>query len=232
MQIKASVPQRANVAPTFHKFSVHVSQKKERIKMTPRSTALTFAAALIALAGPALAQSQGDWTVGVGVGYLNPKSDNGTLAGQDADVNNDTRPIATVEYFVRDNIGVELLLATPFKHNIKLDGTRIGDTKHLPPTVSVNYHFQNSTQFTPYVGAGLNYTTFFDEDSSLGNLKIDDSFGVALQAGVDYAITDAGSLRANVRWFDIESDVKLDGSKIGKAKIDPWLFAVAYVHRF
>ena len=105
--------------------------------MTNKLAALTLSTALVALAGPALAQSQGDWTVGFGVGYLDPKSDTGTLAGFDAEVDDDTRPIFTVEYFIRDNLGIELLASTPFEHDITLGGsTDAGSTKHLPPTLS------------------------------------------------------------------------------------------------
>ncbi len=198
-----------------------------------RLTALTLAAALAATTAPVFAQSQGDWTLGIGVGYLNPKSDNGTLAGLGSDVDDDTRPIFTAEYFFWDNIGVEILLATPFKHDISLDGVgRIGDTKHLPPTVSVNYHFPTNSPWKPYVGAGVNYTKFFEEDSILGDLDIDSSWGVSVQAGLDYQISDAGSLRLNLRWFDIDSDVKLNGANIGEAEIDPYLIGFSYVHRF
>ncbi|MCL6283998.1 outer membrane beta-barrel protein [Ruegeria sp. 2012CJ41-6] len=201
--------------------------------MKLRNALLTSALAMVAITGPALAQSQGDWTLGVGVGYLHPKSDNGTVAGTELNVGNDTRPIFTAEYFVRDNLGVELLAATPFEHDLSLSGVgKIGSTKHLPPTLSLNYHFPTQSKFTPYVGAGINYTIFFDEDSALGDLSIENSWGLALQAGVDYQISDAGSMRLNVRWFDIDSDVKLDGTKIGKAEIDPWLVGLTYVHRF
>ncbi|MDP5215609.1 OmpW family outer membrane protein [Ruegeria sp. 2205SS24-7] len=201
--------------------------------MKLRTAVLTSAVAMAAIAGPALAQSQGDWTVGVGVGYLDPKSDNGTVAGAELSVDSDTRPIFTAEYFIRDNLGIELLAATPFDHDLSLSGIgKIGSTKHLPPTLSLNYHFPTQSKFTPYVGAGLNYTIFFDESSPLGDLEIDNSWGISLQAGVDYQITDAGAVRLNVRWFDIDSDVKLDGTKIGEAEIDPWLVGVSYVHRF
>lgn len=201
--------------------------------MTNKLAALTLSTALVALAAPAFAQSQGDWTVGVGVGYLNPKSDNGTLAGLNADIDSDTRPIFTAEYFIRDNLGIELLAATPFKHNITLGGsTDAGSVKHLPPTLSLNYHFPTNSAWKPYVGAGLNYTIFFDEDSPLGDLKVDNSFGVSLQAGLDYMVSDNGAVRLNVRWFDIDSDVKLNGAKIGTAEIDPFLVGVSYVHKF
>ncbi len=201
--------------------------------MTNKLAALTLSAALIALAAPAFAQSQGDWTVGVGVGYLDPKSDNGTLAGFDAEIDSDTRPIFTVEYFIQDNLGIELLASTPYKHDVTLGGSvDAGSVKHLPPTLSLNYHFPTNSAWKPYVGAGLNYTIFFEEDSPLGDLDLDNSFGVSLQAGVDYMVTDNGAVRLNVRWFDIDSDVKLNGADIGTAEIDPFLVGLSYVHRF
>lgn len=171
---------------------------------------------------PALAKSQGDWTLGIGVGYIDPKSDNGSLAELSAEVDSDTRPIFSAEYFFRDNWGVELLLATPYEHSVTLEGgIDAGSTKHLPPKLSVNYHIPTNGPWKPYVGAGLNYTTFFDEDSSLGDLDVDDSFGFSAQAGLDYLISDTGALRLNVRWFDIEADVSLDGNDIGTLDIDP-----------
>ena len=201
--------------------------------MTKTLAALTLSTALVALAAPVLAQSQGDWTVGIGVGYLDPKSDNGTLAGFDAEIDSDTRPIFTVEYFIQDNLGIELLAATPFKHDVTLGGSvDAGSVKHLPPTLSLNYHFPTNSAWKPYVGAGLNYTIFFEEDSPLGDLELDNSFGVSLQAGLDYMVTDKGAVRLNVRWFDIDSDVTLDGNDIGTAEIDPFLIGLSYVHRF
>lgn len=181
----------------------------------------------------AFAQSQGDWTVGLGIGAVLPKSDNGTLAGGEADVNDNVRPTLTAEYFVMDNVGIELLAAWPFKHEIDISGIGdAGDVKHLPPTLSVNYHFPTQSAWKPYVGLGVNYTYFFDESSPLGKLDLDDSFGVAAQIGLDYAVSDNAALRANLRWIDIDSDVKLNGAKIGKAEIDPWVVNVAYVWRF
>ncbi len=201
--------------------------------MTKTLVALTLSTALAGLAVPAFAQSQGDWTLGVGVGYLDPKSDNGTIANSDAEIDADTRPIFTAEYFIRDNLGIELLAATPFSHDITLGGSiDAGSVKHLPPTLSLNYHFPTNSAWKPYVGAGLNYTIFFDEQSDLGELKVDNSFGVSLQAGLDYMVTEKGAVRLNVRWFDIDSDVTLDGAEIGTAEIDPWLVGVSYVHQF
>ncbi|MEM6889818.1 MAG: OmpW family outer membrane protein [Pseudomonadota bacterium] len=185
------------------------------------------------IAGAALAQSQGDWTVGVGYASVDPKSDNGTVAGTSIDVESDDSFTFTVEYFVQDNIGIELLAATPFDHDFTLNGVATGSTEHLPPTLSVNYHFDTGSAWKPYVGAGINYTTFSDESLSIdGNLELDDSWGFAVQAGLDYQVSDSGFLRFNLRWFDIDSDATLDGTPIGTVEIDPWLYGVAYVYRF
>lgn len=195
----------------------------------------TLALALLttaALAAPAFAQSAGDMTLGFGIGYVNPKSDNGTLAGAKTTIDGNARPTITFEYFVRDNIGIELLAALPFNHHISLNGTEIGSTRHLPPTLSVNYHFPTGGKITPFVGAGLNYTAFFDTTSSLGDLSIDNSWGVAAQAGFDFALNEKAALRMNVRYMDIDSDVYLDGTNIGKVEIDPVTVGVSYVMKF
>ncbi|MGI3210509.1 OmpW/AlkL family protein [Roseovarius tibetensis] len=201
-------------------------------------TALTLAALMGTTAAPALAQSQGDMLLGLGLHGVIPKDNNGVLANGTIpiDVDENIRPSVTFEYFVADNIGIEVLAAWPFEHDINSGGTRIGEIKHLPPTVSLQYHFSNASNVTPFIGAGLNYTFFFDETAKgpiAGNqLSLDDSWGVALHAGADFAISESASLRADVRWIDIESDVKLNGQKIGKAKIDPWVVGLAYVVKF
>jgi outer membrane protein len=197
------------------------------------TAALALTAALAAFAAPALAQSQGDWTFGVGVANVNPKSNNGTLAGGAASIDDSTQLQLTAEYFFRDNIGIEILAATPVEHDINIAGVGFaGSAKQLPPTVSVNYHFPTKGKIKPFVGLGLNYTTFFEEETALGTLELDDSFGIAVNAGADYQITDNGALRFNVRWMDIDRDVSLNGAEIGTAEIDPVVVNLAYVHRF
>ncbi|GHC12177.1 outer membrane protein [Gemmobacter nanjingensis] len=195
----------------------------------------TLAYALLAtaaLTAPALAQSAGDMTLGLGIGYVAPKSNNGTLAGAPADVGDDARPTITFEYFVRDNIGIELLGALPFKHKVNVGGAYAGNTKHLPPTITVNWHIPTSGPITPFVGLGLNYTTFFEESSPLGDLKIDDSFGLAAHVGMDYALNDKAALRMDLRYIDIDADVKLNGTKIGKVNIDPVVAGISYIMKF
>lgn len=120
-------------------------------------TALALAGLMGLTAAPALAQSQGDFTVGLGLGWIEPDSGSRTaLPGGKISAEGALSPTFTFEYFVADNIGIELLASWPFKHDLELGGNKIGATKHLPPTLSVQYHFTNTSQFTPFVGVGVN----------------------------------------------------------------------------
>ncbi len=198
-----------------------------------------LAAAVSLAAAPAMAQSKGDWTISAGVHQVAPKSNNGSLAGGTlkVDVDSDIKPTITGEYFIADNLGIEVLAALPFKHDISINGLgRVGSTKHLPPVVSLQYHFNSTGKVSPFVGAGLNYTTFFSEDTTGAlagsKLKLDDSWGLAAHAGVDFAIGEKGALRVDLRWIDIDSKVKLNGEKIGTVNIDPLAYGVSYVFKF
>ncbi len=200
-------------------------------------TALTLSTALCCAAVPALAQSQGEFTLGFGLHSVTPdSSDSVTTAGL-IDVDANIRPTLTFEYFIARNLGIELLVAWPFEHDINLVGTgEIAEIKHLPPTLSLQYHFVNQSRATPFIGAGVNYTFFFDE-SARGALagtpiSLDDSFGIALHAGVDFDISDRSALRADVRWIDIDTDVTVGGADIGRVNIDPIVFGLAYVMKF
>ena len=202
--------------------------------LIPIAIALAFGAA-----APAFAQSKGDWTLGVGVHQVNPKSDNGTLAGGTLplDIDSDVKPTITFEYFLRDNLGLEVLAALPFKHDISVKGVgKVGETKHLPPTVSLQYHFNSKGKVSPLLGVGLNYTTFFSEDTTGAlegtRLKLDDSWGLAAHAGLDFKVSERSAVRVDVRWADIDTKVEVDGAKLGTANIDPLVYGVAYVLKF
>lgn len=200
-------------------------------------TIVPFAAlALSALALPVSAQSAGDWTIGLGLASVMPKDGNGTLTAGAVDVGNDLRPSITVEYFIRDNIGVELLAATPFKHDVSVGGGKVGTVKHLPPVVSLNYHWDTGSAFQPYAGVGVNFTGFWDEkttgDLAGSELSLKNSWGLAAQVGADWWLNERAALRGTVRWIDIDSDVYLNGAKIGTAEVDPLVVQAAYVMRF
>lgn len=186
----------------------------------------------------ALAQSQGEWTLGFGIANVNPKSDNGDLAGGTVptEIDDSTRPTITFEYFIRDNLGVEVLAALPFKHAINSNGTEIGTVKQLPPVISLQYHFDATPQLKPFVGVGVNFAGFWDADAKgplAGNdLRVKNSWGLAAHLGADYWLNDSAAIRADVRWIDINSDVELNGDSIGEVEIDPTVLGVSYIRKF
>lgn len=203
-----------------------------------RTSALALALVLGGAATPALAQSAGTWTVGIGAHQVNPKSDNGTLAGGTlpVEVESNIRPTFTGEYFVADNLGIEVLASLPFKHDIAIDGLgTVGEAKHLPPTVSLQYHFGQG-KVKPFVGAGVNYTKFFSEETSGAlegaDLELSASWGLAAHAGVDFKVGDKGAIRVDARWIDIDSDVSVEGQDLGTVNIDPLVYGAAYVFSF
>ncbi len=196
------------------------------------------AAAALFTATPALAQQAGDWTFSLGAHVVAPKSDNGSLAGGalEADVGDNWRPTITGEYFFRDNWGIEVLASLPFHHDIELNGVKAGSTKHLPPTVSLQYHFTGSEKVKPFIGAGVNYTLFFSQDTTGplagADLDLDNSFGLALHGGLDFAVGTNKFVRLDARWIDIDTDVKVNGASVGTVNIDPMVYGAAFVWKF
>jgi outer membrane protein len=190
------------------------------------------------VSGVAQAYQAGDWLVRAGIWGVYPKSDNLSL-GPNADIEVDDGYSLgfNVTYMVSPNIGIELLGSWPFSHDISLTGAgTIGETKHLPPTVSVQYHFLPDNNFRPYVGVGLNYTLFFDEDAkgalSGADLELDDSWGLAAQVGMDFDVAPNWFLNVDVRYIDIDTKAKLNGASIGTVEIDPWIVGLNVGTRF
>jgi len=194
--------------------------------------------AALAMAPAAQAQDAGSWTFKFGLHTVEPKSNNGSVAdGAFAvDVDSDLKPTIQAEYFFSPNLGVEVLAALPFKHEIRLNGAVAADVKQLPPTVSVQYHFNTDGKVRPFLGAGLNYTRFFGVDESgplTGTqLNLDSSFGLALHAGIDFDLNDKWMLMIDARKIDIDTDVSLNGADIGSVAIDPLVFGASVGFRF
>ena len=151
------------------------------------------------------------------------------------------RPTISGEYFIANNVGIELLAAIPFHHDITLTDangdTVYGKTQHLPPTLSLQYHFDGYNMpmnLKPFVGVGVNYTTFFEEKVALGDgdLELDDSVGVAGHIGLDIPFAPTEAFRIDARYMDIKTDAKLDGTDIGEVDISPWVYGIAFVKQF
>ena len=259
--------------------------------MKSKTTCKLIAAAALSMtvAAPVFAQEAGDWQFRVGLGVVAPDTSDddltvdvfqsdanpsGTVAGAQIDVDDGYSLVFNATYFFSSNWGLEILAATPFSHDVDgagiLEGVgELGDVKHLPPTVSLQYHFRPNQTIRPYVGAGLNYTIFFDEDTTdelhqtlvdtvntrLGanfgggstSLNVDDSFGLALQAGFDIDLSENWFLNFDLRWIDIDvdaelrtttfanSDDTLDPTIVNSAvdvDIDPWVFSTTLGFRF
>lgn len=146
------------------------------------------------------ADNESKWMVrGRALGVVPSEDSSISPIGGRAEVDNSIVPELDVTYFFTPNIAAELIAAiTP--HDVKAKGTALGDVDVgdswlLPPTLTLQYHFTQFDGFKPYVGAGLNYTVFFDEDpGTLNSVKYDNSFGGALQAGVDVPVGAIGTL--------------------------------------
>lgn len=225
-----------------------------------------FSASLIALALAApmvQAHQAGDVLVRAGAITVNPKADSSTvkvdrggLAGTDlggkATMSSDTQLGLNFAYMLTDNIGIELLAATPFEHDVKIKGTaldaangKLGTLKHLPPTLSVVYYpLDSKSVFQPYVGAGINYTWIYDEHvgsrastAGFDNFRAKNSWGLAWQIGADYMLTDNLLINAQARYIDIDTTAYVDHPGLGvRAKVDvdvdPFVYMVGLGYKF
>ncbi|MCP5019550.1 MAG: outer membrane beta-barrel protein [Ketobacter sp.] len=206
--------------------------------------------------GSALAYQQGDMVARAGLAMVDPDASstplvlNGNVVSDTSvDVDDNTQLGLTFTYMLSDDIGVEVLAATPFSHTVTAKG--LGDDldaidlKHLPPTVSIQYFpMASDSVFQPYLGVGLNYTTFFDEKLTSdfkavfgdGDVSLEDSFGLAFELGCDYQLSDNLVLNAAIWTIDIDTSatIKLDsGNKITTdVDIDPLVYMVGVGYKF
>ena len=185
------------------------------------------------LSGAVFAQqtTEGPWLVRARAVHLN--SDNGDSTGLGLSMNNKWIPEVDVSYFFNPNLAVELILTVPQKQTLTSSvlNAKVGTFKHLPPTLLAQYHFPMNG-FKPYVGAGINYTRFNSVDLLPGVTMDKDSWGPALQVGVDIALSKGVYLNLDLKKVMIRTDVKLAGAKIGEFKADPLLFGVGLGWRF
>jgi len=159
----------------------------------------------------------------------------GTALAGSVDISDQYVPELDITYFFNDNIAVELILAvTP--HDVDATGVTVpgaldnatvdlGDVWLLPPTLTLQYHFDTGTQWKRYVGAGVNATFFFNEDegSVADSIDYDPSFGGALQVGVDYDLDGqpgGWALNADVKKVWINTDVTVDFTTALGATVD------------
>lgn len=196
-----------------------------------------IAIALLSLLGAHAAAEESPWMVRVRALHLSPadKSDpvGGTGAADRLHVSSKTIPDVDITYFFSPNISAELVLTYPQKHDVLLDGNKIGTFKHLPPTLLAQYRFETGSAITPYIGAGINYTNISSVNLLNGAGGFEHkSWGPALQAGADFKIDRNWSFNVDVKKVQIRSDVFVSGAKASFVKIDPVLFGVGVGYRF
>ncbi|KQZ34187.1 OmpW family protein [Duganella sp. Root1480D1] len=177
------------------------------------------------------------WQVRARAVHINPADKSDPIAGVGPSdlitVSSKTIPEVDISYFFTPNISAELVLTYPQKHDVYVAGESVGTFKHLPPTLLAQYHFTPSAQFSPYVGVGVNWTTFSNNKILDGQGSLEhDSFGLALQAGVDYKLDKNWSLNLDIKKVQIRSDVMIAGTKVSKVKVDPVLLGVGVGYRF
>ena len=195
-------------------------------------------------AGAASAEILDNVQVRFGVsGVLPDESASISAIGGDVDISDEYVPTVQLEYFFTDKISAELLCCMA-RHDVKAVDTALGTVplgkiSHFPPTVTLKYHFNTEGKLSPYVGAGINYTTFFDDKLPAGgpvdSIDYDDSFGGALQAGADYKLNDKWSVFFDVRKIWIQTDVTIQalGTTINAdVDIDPWVLSAGMGYRF
>lgn len=202
-----------------------------------KKTAFVALALTGALAAPLASHAEeAPWLVRVRAVDL--ESANKDSTNLDLSINNKVIPEVDISYFFTPEIATELVLTYPQKQTIRSAGVDIGTLKHLPPTLTVQYHFTKLGAFKPYLGAGVNYTRFssvhFDPavQAALQPSIEKSSVGLALQAGLDFEFQKNWYLNLDVKKVQIRTDVKSAGVKVGEFKIDPWLIGVGVGMRF
>lgn len=204
-----------------------------------------------AISAPVFADENSDtsWVFRGTLAYVAPNDDSGAVLGNDGvSVDSALGLGLSLTYMMDKNWGIEVLAATPFTHDITgtgaLSGLDIGETKQLPPTVSLTYHWGDTTTY--HVGAGINYTKFFEEDTSsaltdaLGatttSLELDASTGLSVQFGFDTPINDDWNFTGVVYIKDIDTtaDVYVDGVKAASVdvEIDPIVWTIGFSTSF
>ena len=163
----------------------------------------------------------------------------GVTASDTVHVSNKTIPEIDISYFLTPNWAAELVLTIPQKHTVTLANngtvTPLGSFKHLPPVLTLQYHFSPGSTFQPYAGVGVNYTKISSVKLAAGAQPLDlenNSIGLALNAGFDYRLDKAMYLNVDVKKVQLRSDVLANGNAVSKVKLDPLLIGVGIGWRF
>lgn len=209
------------------------------------------AVGMLAVCGAGIAAAQdfepkqaGTWIINGRVSTVDP--DGGepvrTVAGNvdtglDGLATSSTMPTLGFTYFLTDNLAIEAILGTT-KHTVKATNLPLAETWVLPPVVAVQYHFGPDQRVSPYVGAGLNYMLFYNDENiaPFTDFDIDNGLGYALQAGVDVAIQGPWALNLDVKKVYFETTVNTTlpgtGALASDVNLDPWVISAGLGRRW
>ncbi len=176
---------------------------------------------------PAHAQDGGAWLVRTRALYVGP---NASSSPSGLDVDGDAVAEVDITYFLARRIGLELVLATAAQE-VHAGGSSLGTVNHLPPTLTLQYHFPPVGDLLPYVGAGVNYTNFYSKSGGLKEFELEDSFGLAGQVGADIGLWSRVVFNVDAKYVNIETDVNSDGDKAFHLKINPLLIGAGLGYR-
>lgn len=210
--------------------------------MKSKLSALLLGAAVVAAsAGSAWAKDAGDLRVRLrGIGFITDTSGTTDALGGSARTSNDYVPELDFSYFFTKNIAAELILATT-KHSVYVDNSTGGDldlgtVRALPPVLTLQWHFNPDGQWSPYVGAGINYTITYGASTgpSVTDVKYSNEFGYAFQAGLDYAIDEKWSLNLDVKKVFVDTDITANGGGVNAkgTDLDPWVIGFGFGYTF
>ena len=192
---------------------------------------LCIALAVAAVTPFAMAQSAGDLVARFRVVNLDPVAKE-TFGGNVVTINSKVIPEVDFAYYVTPNIAAELVLTVPQKQDVLLNDAKIGTLKHLPPTLTAQYHFTSMGAFKPYLGAGVNYTIFSSVDLPAGLSIEKSSLGFAYQLGADFALSKTWSINVDYKKVQIRTDLSVGGANVATIKVDPSLFGVGVGYKF
>lgn len=212
---------------------------KDKLKLA--SLSIILAAALgIGSAQAKSDKAEHDWIIRSRAVFV--KTDvNSKVSGLGGHVaaSSDQVPELDFTRFLTKNIAAELILATT-RHTVQLNGSALGDksvlgsVNLLPPTLTLQYHFNPEGAFRPYAGAGLNYTFFYGAKTqgAVESVKYQDHLGYALQLGFDYMINDRFGLNFDVKKIFLKTNVQVNNAYTAQVRLDPWLIGGGISYRF
>ena len=197
---------------------------------------LALLIASFALPGAAFAEAS-PWLVRARAVHIDPADQSDPIGGVGASdrlhVSDKWIPEVDISYFFTPHWAAELILTYPQKHTVTLDGASIGTFRHLPPTLTAQYHFMPGKTIDPYLGAGVNYTLLSKVQLLAGGARLEhDSVGLALQAGADFRLDSHWSVNVDVKKLQLGSDVMIGGARASRVKVDPVLVGVGLGYLF